>query len=91
MQAMGPSRTMQQFLEDQKKKEEERLMKISLKMELSQMKELQEITATPSINSKSKRLIEKKLEHSPRGDATLPQEVYTRLYEIGKHRVQQRN
>lgn len=31
------TRTIQQFLEDQKKKEEERMMKITLKMELTQM------------------------------------------------------
>jgi hypothetical protein len=82
---------MQQFLEDQKKKEEERVMKITLKLELSQMKEQMEVTGTPNINSKSKKIAERiRQEHiSPRDQINA--EVYNRLYEMGKHRVHQRN
>lgn len=56
---MGENRTIQQFLEDQKKKEEERMMKITLKMELTQMQEQKELTSTPNINKKSKLIAEK--------------------------------
>jgi hypothetical protein len=44
------------------------MMKITLKLELSQMKEQVEVTGTPNINSKSKRIAEKKLQErsSPR-------------------------
>ena len=53
---------MQQFLEDQRKKEEERVMKLTLKLELSQMKEKHEVTGTPIINQKSKMIAERKLQ-----------------------------
>jgi hypothetical protein len=48
------------------------------------MKEQLEVTGTPNINSKSKRIAEKKLQerNSPRDQ--LSAEVYNRLYEIGK-------
>lgn len=54
------SRNPQQFLEDQNKKEEERLMKISLQMELADMRQRQELRETPTINAKSKRIAERK-------------------------------
>lgn len=52
---------MKQFLEDQQKKEEERLMKISLQMELTQLKEKQKLKGTPDINKRSKIIVEKKM------------------------------
>lgn len=45
--AMIQPRNTAQFLEDQKKKEEERLMKISIQMELNLLKEAQGLTGTP--------------------------------------------
>lgn len=52
---------MQQFLEDQSKKEEERLMKITLQLELSQLRERQLLQGTPQINSRSRALAERKI------------------------------
>jgi hypothetical protein len=70
-------------------------MKITLKLELSQMKEQQEITGTPNINSKSKKIAQRLINErsSPRehNNASLSAEVYNRLYEIGKQRMNQRN
>ena len=64
-------------------------MKLTLKLELSQMKEKHEVTGTPIINQKSKMIVERKLQErqSPRDEQSLPIEVYNRLYEIGKQRI----
>lgn len=63
-------------------------MKISLQMELHQMKERQELKDTPSINSKSKLLAEKKLLETSINIPSniVSSEAYNRLYEIGKKR-----
>ena len=50
---------------------------------------------TPSINSRSKRIAEKKLletsiSHGAGGSVIVATEVYNRLYELGKARVHQR-
>lgn len=51
------------------------------------------MTGTPSINSKSKRIVERKInelnakELAQKGSQVISQEVYNRLYEIGKQRV----
>jgi hypothetical protein len=68
-------------------------MKLTLKLELSQMKEKHEVTGTPIINQKSKMIAERKLlgRMSPGEEQPLPVEVYNRLYEIGKQRIHQRN
>ena len=46
---------------DQQRKEEERLMKITFKAELNEMKVNQEISGVPKINNNSKKLASKKL------------------------------
>lgn len=85
-------RNMKQFIEDQRRKEEERLMKISLQAELHLMKEKQELKDTPSINSRSKVYAEKKLlEKSLLNQELIQSEAYNRLYEIGKKRQHMRN
>jgi hypothetical protein len=55
------------------------------------MKEQMEVTGTPNINSKSKRIAEKKLQERSSSREQLSAEVYNRLYEIGKQRIHMRN
>lgn len=53
-------RNPRQFLQDQAKKEQNRLQRITQQMELNDLKQTQELKFTPQINMKSRRLVEKK-------------------------------
>jgi len=61
-------------------------MKISLQMELAEMRQRQELREAPSINTKSKRIAERKQLETSLAQPESSSEVYNRLYDMGKKR-----
>ena len=71
-------KNINEFLDEQTKREEERLMKLNLQHEMIQMERMQHYKGQPQINKTSRKLVEKKKEVLMFGKSN---DVHNRLYD----------